>query len=310
MHKTRDEMDSGKVEPEDKGFYDFNDFAKEIKKDNAHLEMDPYLAMAFECVYEDLKPKDEPDEIGDHDLLITRIDPLIPLDATLERAFLPLVETVYKNSCARLLSLITEELELERHLVAVRRIFLMEAGDLLHEFYDDMFIRLEHDLGSMDSTSVTLFLQDCISRRHPEEAERFSLSLPENLKDAASDFFQSTRLSYKVSWPLDIVLDDEAFTIYNQVFLFLLRVKRSIWSLQQIQAKTLAESTKDKLEHRHTSSEEDNLHETPDGTEAFSTALKMHRILLLRSWLFHICRECSCLLHDASVTLDRVGIEI
>ena len=37
-------------------------------------------------------------------------------------------------------------LELERHLGAVRRVFLMEAGDIMAEFCTDVFARQEYIL--------------------------------------------------------------------------------------------------------------------------------------------------------------------
>ena len=38
-------------------------------------------------------------------------------------------------------------------------------------------------------------------------------------------------LSYRVAWPLNIVVDDDALDMYGQVFSFLARLRRAAWAL-------------------------------------------------------------------------------
>ena len=41
-------------------------------------------------------------------------------------------------------------------------------------------------------------------------------------------------LLWQVPWPLDIIIDEDAILVYNQVFRFLLQVKRAKYSLDQL----------------------------------------------------------------------------
>lgn len=269
---------------EDPEMIAFKSFEEDMRKDSAHLELDPYLALAFETVYQACEAKDQPTEgkprTQSH--FIPGLDPLQPIGNLLETSFQPHITNTSKSSCAQLLHLVLHVLKLEDHLSSVRRVFLLEAGDLMFEFTADLFTKLDLDLPALDSTSVTIFLQDCIGRRYPDEADRFSLFIPDEM-ESSEVFFSESVLSYDVQWPLNLILDEESLRSYNDIFLFLLKVKRSIWALQEIHAKSLA-STMDDIVHQNTSSEEENLSQEHTRTP---NALKMHRILLLRSWLFH-----------------------
>eukprot|EP00094_Tigriopus_californicus_P014270 TCALIF_13831-PA protein Name:"Similar to TUBGCP5 Gamma-tubulin complex component 5 (Homo sapiens)" AED:0.03 eAED:0.05 QI:0/-1/0/1/-1/1/1/0/906 len=277
------ESDSN-LSPEVSEVLDYQSFEQDMRRDNAHLELDPYLALAFETVYEACEAQDQPtdDDTRTPSQLIPGLDPLKPIGNLLKRSFQPHITNTSQSSCAQLLHLVLHVLNLEDHLSSVRRVFLLEAGDLMFEFTSDLFPKLDLDLPGLDSTSVTLFLQDCIGRRYPEEADRFSLFIPDEL-ETSEVFLTESVLSYDVQWPLNLVLDQQSLRSYNEIFLFLLKVKRSIWALQEIHAKSLA-STMDDIVHQNTSSEEENLSQEHTRTP---NALKMHRILLLRSWLFH-----------------------
>ncbi len=87
-------------------------------------------------------------------------------------------------------------------------------------------------------------------------------------------------LHYSVEWPVSIVLGPESLANYNRVFLFLLGVKRALWSLGQISAKELAARLRDW-------DEEENPEDDDDEEERLTPSLCVHRVLLLRSWLMH-----------------------
>ncbi len=166
------------------------------------------------------------------------MDPLLPLSPVLERSLLPPVLDRYRLSCRALVRTVKETLQLERHLAAVRRVFLMEAGDLLFEFYTDLFGRMQAGCNEEDeddpldtAASITLMLQDCIGKRYPGEADRFAICVAseedeENVtlsRRNADDWLDQAVLTYEVDWPLNIVLNSENLAKYNEVFVFLLR---------------------------------------------------------------------------------------
>ena len=254
--------------------------------DHEKLEMDPYLALAFEEVYKSVQA-DETDDSATanrHLLLGGNVDPLLPINAILERSLHPLIDVRYQTACASLLKLVRDRLGIEEHLNCVRRVFLLEAGDLMQEFYTDIFRRLRSDVESLDATSMTLFLQDCIGRRYPGECERFTIEIADDVTE--ENFFSNINLSYDVSWPLNIVLCRESFVKYNQIFLFLLRVKRALWTLQQINSKDLIDSLNGG--DADDSSSGDEFKDPEDSISPDETSpMKIHRVFLLRSWLFH-----------------------
>ena len=277
-------------------------------------DVDPYLKMAFEEVFKaaevDLADSDSPLRIESSSsdrssfVLPAPVDPILPLSSALERSFIPPVFEHYRFSCQSLVRAVMGTLELNRHLGAVRRVFLMEAGDIMAEFCTDVFARIgeiedndavaevgeEND--GLDTASVTLLLQDCVGRRYPSDADRFSITVaaPSPAESKTQDWLDRATLSYSVEWPLNIVLDSASFAMYNQVFLFLMRVKRSVWTLHQIEARELAQRLREGEALRQRMVEEGDeseieLHDDED--EGLSPDGLIHRVLLLRSWLFH-----------------------
>jgi len=86
----------------------------------------------------------------------------------------------------------------------------------------------------------------------------------------------SIELTYSVPWPISIVLNAEGMAAYNKIFRLLLQIKRSLWALGRIHSKELIAKLR---QHE----EEEDEEEDPE----VSPALRLHRVLLLRSWLLH-----------------------
>ena len=51
---------------------------------------------------------------------------------------------------------------------------------------------------------------------------------------AASDALDGLELTYKVDWPLNIVISDACVTVYGRLFSFMLLLKRAVWSLKDV----------------------------------------------------------------------------
>ena len=107
------------------------------------------------------------------------------------------------------MDLFLKELDLEGVLSRVRRVFLLEAGDLMHQFCSNLFNQLEPGLEEeeADSASLTLTLQDTLASRYPSWADQFSVELQGNSLEGVT-------LHLRTQWPLTVVL--------NQVRTFLL----------------------------------------------------------------------------------------
>ena len=100
------------------------------------------------------------------------------------------------------MDLFLKELDLEGVLSRVRRVFLLEAGDLMHQFCSNLFNQLEPGLDEeeADSASLTLTLQDTLASRYPSWADQFSVELQGNNLEGVT-------LHLRTQWPLTMVLN-------------------------------------------------------------------------------------------------------
>ena len=171
----------------------------------------------------------------------------------------------------------------------------MEAGDLLSEFYTQLFTKLAENPEECDTLSLSVILHDCLCRRYPtEEIEKFTLHLDQGISEKGT-LLETVALSYSVKWPLNIVLHSKALEMYNKVFRFLLSVKHSIWALIQIDVKALA----DTITEQENDQENESVNETATKDETTEEKeYKLHRVILLRSWLLHFIGN----IHDYFMT--------
>ncbi|CAB4069561.1 TUBGCP5 [Lepeophtheirus salmonis] len=118
----------------------------------------------------------------------------------------PILEKYYSSACERMLSFFKNDLKLESHLSAIRMVFLMEAGDMLQEFYVEIFNKMqERDSLFFDTSNLTLHLQGCLSFRSFEiPPERFSINLSKN--DKTGDILDQIHMHYIIDCPLNIVI--------------------------------------------------------------------------------------------------------
>ena len=115
----------------------------------------------------------------------------------------------YSTSCNTLVELFLKELDLEGVLSRARRVFLLEAGDLMHQFCSNLFSQLEPGLEEQaDSASLTLTLQDTLASRYPSWADQFSVELQGNSLEGVT-------LHLRTQWPLTLVLNQVRLLGFN-----------------------------------------------------------------------------------------------
>ena len=273
-------------------------------------QYDPDLVAAYDIISADLPNMDEEefkfaDDIEEGDNLIDPdrflvlsgfgLDPVRPMTSTIKEAFVPVVHIHTDRACQRLVHLFRHTLDLEQSLVYLRRVFFMEAGDLMSEFYNHMFemVGYRKEYEQWDATSLNILLHDCLSRRLlTEEIEKFSIDI--DLK--AKNPLETLVLSYNVKWPLNIVLHSQSIEMYNKIFNFLLKVKHSLWALLKIDCKELATTMKSEETESFDSFSIDSSSRMDESTEDKEN--KLHRVILLRSWLLHFISN----VHDYFMT--------
>ena len=250
---------------------------------------DQFLALAFTEIFaaaQQTKDMKKQRKFRPKFLLSGNVDILHPLESILKRSLTPLIDTHYNRACSRLLELFKTELELETTLSRARKVFFMEAGDLMHDFCSQLFKIVETGdrMELEDSASLTLLLQDCLGGRYPGWCDLFSCSYQPPDNDQVSLTSLSVHLS--VSWPLNIVLTQHNLDIYNRVFLFLAEVKRSLWSLQCVSLADLAD-LEDRMEAGDDLSMSCLSVNQTLSDSSLCPGVKQHRLQLLRSWLIY-----------------------
>jgi len=250
---------------------------------------DPYLALAFDEVF---KHVEKFRQQSSHTtvplppgllLSTTSVDFLLPLEPLLKRSLSPTITSHYTRACSTLVTMFMEDLQLESVLSRARKVFFMEAGDLMHDFCTQLFQLLDSgdSLEAGDSASLTLLLQDCLGARYPSWCDQFSCSYTPPQQYSLTLSLDCLAIHMSVPWPLTILLSQANLDTYNKIFVFLAGVKRSLWSLQSVRLSRLAE-LEDSLEGQADVSLGQSFQDS-----SLPLGAKQHRLQLLRSWLLY-----------------------
>lgn len=165
------------------------------------------------------------------------------------------VDYIGRNMLSKLLC----EWRLMDELGVLRAIYLLGSGDLLKHFLTVTFDKLDKGECWEDDFELNMILQESIAN----SADGTIISAPDSLvvsinkdQDLSSnelhnasilastprrsrgqtfgiDGLDSLTFSYKVSWPLELIANTEALKKYNQVMIFLLKVKRAKFVLDK-----------------------------------------------------------------------------
>ncbi|CAM6098848.1 unnamed protein product [Calypogeia fissa] len=158
----------------------------------------------------------------------------------------------------QLLAKLMGEWRLMEELALLRAIYLVGSGDLLQQFASVLFNKLDRGEPWDDFYELNTMLQESVrSSSHgmvvpaldslvvtvlprqdvKTEAGPRAISSPPQIAGRAPSFainaLDSLFFTYKVAWPLELIIDSNAIKKYNQVMLFLLQVKRAKHALDK-----------------------------------------------------------------------------
>ena len=154
-----------------------------------------------------------------------------------------LINARYMQASNALLHLLTVRFRFDDHFNMVKNFFLMEAGDVMHEFYSEVFSKIRAREYWQSTSYLTSVFQDALQVRFPHLVNKITVGIrTESRTMRNSSNIQSVDviyLEYAMKWPLTIVFDSKAEETYNAVFSFLLQVKRALWSLERLRVKDL-----------------------------------------------------------------------
>ncbi|KAL5014094.1 hypothetical protein ScPMuIL_008364 [Solemya velum] len=228
---------------------------------------------------------------------------LQPLELILQRCLYPPVRLKYQNVCLKLVQILKEEYHLMEYLSMMKLFFLMEAGDTMLDFYTPIFDKIRLFEPWHNVSTVNLILHKALEEHYPEERNRLTVEV-----DTENQTFRypinSTdcmKLRYKVPWPVNMIVSSRTQDIYNQIFNFLLQVKRAKYCLDEL---------------RFCDLQNDNILKTLScGEDTFSSSLektvpragRIHRMQILRMRLLFFV---NCL-HNYIMTriLHSTGLE-
>ncbi|XP_068599388.1 gamma-tubulin complex component 5 [Brachionichthys hirsutus] len=222
--------------------------AQHLEIDNVH---DPLLAINFARLY--LEQSDFHERFSGGDFIVDRSSQSVTcqtFELTLRSCLYPHIERRYIECCGNLMKTLKKDYKLLEYLQAMRNYFLLEAGDTMYDFYTAIFDKVQEKESWQQLSFLNVQLQEAVGQRHPEDSSRLSVLLeaidPARKKHPVNNLEVLT-LSYKVPWPVDIVISSECQKIYNQVFLLLLQIKWAKYSLDTLRFSDFTDVTK-KLE--------------------------------------------------------------
>ncbi|XP_008155098.2 gamma-tubulin complex component 5 [Eptesicus fuscus] len=205
---------------------------RHLELDDAH---DPLLAVNFARLY--LEQSDFHEKFAGGEVCMARSSESVTcqtFELTLRSCLYPHIDKQYLDCCGDLMQTLKTDYRLVEYLQAMRNFFLMEGGDTMYDFYTSIFDKIREKETWQNVSFLNVQLQEAVGQRYPEDSSRLSISF-ENVdttkKKLPVNILDGLTLSYKVPWPVDIVISSECQKIYNQVFLLLLQIKWAKYSL-------------------------------------------------------------------------------
>ncbi|XP_064152283.1 gamma-tubulin complex component 5 isoform X2 [Loxodonta africana] len=269
---------------------------------------DPLLAINFARLY--LEQSDFHEKFAGGDICVDRSSESVTcqtFELTLRSCLYPHIDKQYLDCCGNLMQTLKKDYRLVEYLQAMRNFFLMEGGDTMYDFYTSIFDKIREKETWQNVSFLNVQLQEAVGQRYPEDSSRLSISF-ENVdvakKKLPVHMLDGLTLSYKVPWPVDIVISLECQKIYNQVFLLLLQIKWAKYSLDVLLFGELV-STAEKSQRT------EGLLPEPDTNARLGprkeSKQQIHRMFLLRVKLMHFVNS----LHNYIMTriLHSTGLE-
>ncbi|XP_068124227.1 gamma-tubulin complex component 5 isoform X3 [Hyperolius riggenbachi] len=278
-----------------------------------HLELndvhDPLLAINFARLY--LDQSDFLEMFTCEDISVDRSSESVTcqsFELTLRSCLYPHIDKQYLKCCGNLMQTLKEDYKLIEYLKSMRNFFLLEAGDTMYDFYTSIFDKIREKELWQNVVFLNVQLQEAVSQRYPEDSARLSICF-ENVDLAKKKLPVHTLdglvLSYKVPWPVDIVISSECQKIYNQIFLLLLLIKWAKYSLDVLQFNDMDSLAKKESPNEDLGSEPQMLPHLLQQDEPKNQ--QIHRMFILRVKLMHFVNS----LHNYIMTriLHSTGLE-
>ncbi|XP_065916351.1 gamma-tubulin complex component 5-like isoform X2 [Dysidea avara] len=174
---------------------------------------------------------------------IITTNPMVPVSQTIQNCLLPIICRKCAHAGSLLVELIKSNYHLEDHFKHIQLIFLMEAGDVIHQFCEEIFHRISIGEVWQESFVLDTILYEAMQPCHPDLEKYIRTSLKElpvaSTTTLSIHAMTALTLCYKVPWPVDSIIDSDSLKIYNRVFQFLMQVKWAKWNLEECKCRAV-----------------------------------------------------------------------
>ncbi|XP_031830564.1 gamma-tubulin complex component 5 isoform X2 [Nomia melanderi] len=181
---------------------------------------------------------------------------ILPFRKILKNILAEILVSRYNSASKLVKNIMSEEYKLESHLTLMRSVYMMEAGHIMSKFYQKLFQEIESNQMWNNSYYLSCILEEILSQRWPDSSSRWSVTVCSTHTNQVLVAADNITLHYTVGWPINIILNEETFIKYNEIFRFQLKLKWALWTLNNLRFCDLEGSksmsmVKDKLEQFH-----------------------------------------------------------
>lgn len=138
------------------------------------------------------------------------------------------------------LKMFVQDLDILSHFKSLRDYFLMMNGEFGSSICHQLFPKLESSVKPseiLNYQSLHTILDYALSQtRHDVNTEKLSFivqNIPEKFELHSPAVLNMLKMSYKLDWPLTLILNPETMDQYQAIFNYLLKLKRISWVLEE-----------------------------------------------------------------------------
>jgi gamma-tubulin complex component 6 len=139
------------------------------------------------------------------------------------------------------LKMFIKELDILSHFKSLRNYFLLMNGEFGSSICSNIFTKLEKGIRPIDLLnyqSLHMMLDNALSGSQSYDPNTENLSfivqnIPEKFELHSPSVLNMLTLSYKLEWPLTLILNPETMEQYRTIFNYLIKLKRINWILEE-----------------------------------------------------------------------------
>ncbi|XP_017489362.1 PREDICTED: gamma-tubulin complex component 5 [Rhagoletis zephyria] len=162
---------------------------------------------------------------------------ILPLEEVVLNALSRILKTRIAFANSFVMRLYSEEFDILKHLRNIRKIYLLEASDIMHQFYNKLFKQIESGDEWANAFLLTTQLDDIISTKFSDMSSLFRIEINSAFRCQTVKVYEAVdelALSYNLSTELAHMIKQEDLEAYNKVFRFLLKVKWGLATLENL----------------------------------------------------------------------------